>query len=485
MNGIIHNCSHSDVPEEGSGGKGLSDEQMYSGIFKYLEKLFNIVKPRKLLYMAIDGVAPRAKMNQRQRRFRAAKDARENLDEMRRRGEEVDMAQVFDSNCITPGTQFMNTLSDHIRYFIRKKMKEDAAWRNVRVIFSGAEVPGEGEHKIMLYIRNMKEQPGYEQNLRHVLYGLDADLVMLSLASHEAHFCLLREEVIFGNSRMPRKTLKQEGVFQFLHISLLREYLDLEFGTALKSPDAVTPLSFDYNLERIIDDWVILAFFVGNDFLPHMPTLDIGEGGLDTLFAIYKEELPLMGGYIFDNREIHWKRLERITARMGALEEDVFADRQEAARDFARKNARKERREHKAVIEIHEDELFEGESSPSPDAALIAASLGDEEEEKESAPVVKIFDSQLAMLMRPKDAPVERDELGNVVDYESLSFKTRYYREKFPEFFDKGHALLRESSGTQRGASSAENIRTLVQNYTQGLKWVAQYYYEGCRSWKW
>jgi len=82
----------------------------------------------------------------------------------------------------------MNTLSDHIRYFIRKKMKEDAAWQGVQVIFSGAEVPGEGEHKIMLYIRNLKAQPDYNPNLRHVLYGLDADLVMLSLVSHEPHF---------------------------------------------------------------------------------------------------------------------------------------------------------------------------------------------------------------------------------------------------------------------------------------------------------
>jgi len=158
----------------------------------------------------------------------------------------------------------MNTLSDHLRYFIRKKMKEDAAWQGVRVIFSGAEVPGEGEHKIMNYIRNTKSQPGYDPNLRNCLYGLDADLVMLSLVSHEPNFALLREEVIFGNAHLPRKILKKQDEFQFLHISLLREYLDLEMRSALLAPDAATPMPFEYSIERIVDDWVILAFFVGN-----------------------------------------------------------------------------------------------------------------------------------------------------------------------------------------------------------------------------
>jgi hypothetical protein len=76
------------------------------------------------------------------------------------------------------------------------------------------------------------------------------------------------------------------------------------------------------------------------------------------------------------------------------------------------------------------------------------------------------------------------------LDYEALSFKQRYYREKYPEWFDKGVALARDTSGSGNPAaaaqlSSAQQVRLLVQNYCQGLKWVAAYYYEGCRSWKW
>jgi len=92
----------------------------------------------------------------------------------------------------------MARLSEQMRYFINKKISEDSNWRDVQVVLSGHEVPGEGEHKIMEYIRLSRAQPDYNPNIRHCLYGLDADLIMLGLLSHDPHFCLLREEVKFG-----------------------------------------------------------------------------------------------------------------------------------------------------------------------------------------------------------------------------------------------------------------------------------------------
>lgn len=72
----------------------------------------------------------------------------------------------------------------------------------------------------------------------------------------------------------------------------MREYLDLEFR------DIEPILPFEYNLERIIDDFILLAVFVGNDFLPNLPDLHIHENGLERLFDVYKKVLPGMGRFL-------------------------------------------------------------------------------------------------------------------------------------------------------------------------------------------
>jgi 5'-3' exonuclease len=78
--------------------------------------------------------------------------------------------------------------------------------------------------------------------------------------------------------------------FQFLKISVLREYLELEFSDL--------ELSFQLDPERLVDDFVMMCFCVGNDFLPHMPTLDIREQGIELLIKVYHDTLPILGGYM-------------------------------------------------------------------------------------------------------------------------------------------------------------------------------------------
>ena len=315
--------------------------------------------------MAVDGVAPRAKMNQqRGRRFRSAKEAEVNEKKARDRGEKLPDEVRFDSNSITPGTPFMVRLQEQLKYFVANKVSSDGLWRQCRVILSGHETPGEGEHKIMDFIRYEKSLPRYDPNTRHCLYGLDADLMMLGLCSHDPHFSLLREEVKFGgkksqsgNKRIPTP---EETTFHLLHLSLLREYLEYEFQDLKK-------LSF-FDVENIIDDWVLMGFLVGNDFIPHLPNMHINKGALPELFDTYKSVLPKMGGYMNEGGVLNLKRFEIFLKKLSESELEKFDDIYSDAKWLEGKTAKKTDSGKTVVAETagpsHVYELLEGKQEP-------------------------------------------------------------------------------------------------------------------------
>ena len=517
MNGIIHNCTHSDSD---SPSFRMTEDKMFIAIFNYIEHLFGKIKPKKLFFMAIDGVAPRAKMNQqRARRFRTALDAENAREKAIKQGLDLPKEDAFDSNCITPGTEFMAKLTQQLKYFISKKVSEDVEWQGVEVVLSGHEVPGEGEHKIMEYIRQAKAQPGYDPNVRHCLYGLDADLIMLGLLSHDPHFCLLREEVTFGRQASKKSKELEHQNFFLMHLCMVREYLELEFQEL--SQDGV--LGFPYDMERIIDDFILMAFFVGNDFLPNLPNLHINEGALALMFQKYKEVLPRLGGYINEQGEINLGRLETLLNELSDVEhrffEAEYADTKWIQAKRVQEGQEEIHKAGKAVVQITLDQmrLFKDvkkyfiapanhdqhlpydlpSTLPARDRKFVqqlATDLHLEWSTKEDADGNRfirlafprtIDDDEvqdeeadaatMRVLKRYENAKVEeasseqvQDDMRRKYDQKFVEWKNKYYKEKF-----------------DWGLSNETELRQLTENYIQGLQWVLYYYYRGVASWPW
>jgi len=485
MNGIIHPCTHGNNEEEIT---ILDETEMFKKIFGYVDRLYKIVKPRKVLYLAVDGVAPRAKMNQqRSRRFRSSKEAEKLAATILARDGALPERDAFDSNCITPGTDFMLKLGLAMRKWIEYKQKTDPIWKNgCDVVVSGPDVPGEGEHKVMDYIRETKalydpenpsvSHPHWSPGLTHVLYGLDADLIMLGLATHEPHFLLLREKmsvVMAGRGRHKHRKKKDmldytRDDFELLELSALREMFQIQFRKFADSGR----LNVEYDVRRVIDDFIFMCMFVGNDFLPHAPHLEIDNGALSLMLNNYIDLLPEWGGYLTNKEAIHPSRLEQFFYNLAVFEEEHF-----------RRRAYEENEPGWGLGTENEQEVddFYGGwygDTPTPKLAKEANKKmvvetnvfpinGDDVEEDPSSPDLKALDRTIKSKVEKKFKKLHPRDA-------SRSYREFYYESK----------LRISPLATKRGEAQRDR-RAIARDFLEGLHWNLNYYHKGCCSWGW
>lgn len=282
MNGIIHRCAQRifkygdytprqaimklkvHTPEEIQNNKRVLLRQTYHEVCKSIHHMIVSVRPKKNVIICIDGTAPVSKQNQqRQRRYRASQ----------RRSKRDQKKVPFDSCSISPGTEFLTGLATYIKLFIKHMMKTNTIWKSLQIVFSSDKTPGEGEHKLLQYIR-LHGCVGDS----YCIFGMDADLFMLALGTNIANFWVLRPNQY------------DRGIDYYLvNIDGMRSRLcDMMHFTPTRP-------NIKYDKAHIIYDFIMLFFMCGNDFLPHIPSIEIIMDGIETMITTYRQITPKYG----------------------------------------------------------------------------------------------------------------------------------------------------------------------------------------------
>lgn len=242
--------------------KCTTEKNIFNYVCDTIYRLIQLLQPEHT-FIAFDGVVPYAKMKQqRERRFKST--LLESLE-----GKEL----AFDTCCITTGTTFMKNLNKHVKKYIQSIQQHN-------ITFSGSDIQGEGEHKIYQHLKT-------NTKLQHTIYiyGLDADLIILSL--EHLQYC--------RNIFLVRENFENEIIK--LNIEKLQTYIHKELNPSL-----------DIQQSIISQDYITLSFMLGNDFLPHSPVLNIRTHGIKNIIHCYKEALyHLKGQYsLTTNSLINW-----------------------------------------------------------------------------------------------------------------------------------------------------------------------------------
>jgi 5'-3' exonuclease len=243
-------------------------------IIKKIDELVKILKPNKRIFISVDGVAPIAKINQQRSRRYAAVPKLETA--------------PFNTCNITPGTLFMKTLCVQLARIIKGKADCDPVWSACQVFFSDSCVPGEGEHKILQFIRSIVNEPGYNHQEISFIYTVDTDMIFLALTIHNPNY-----RVVFSSF---------DGGYDVFYINIIRQFLMGLLGFTMHCPE----------FERALDDYIFLSTFIGNDFFPGFEEIDSYNGGRDFTIDAYREARRYHGGFLVDGHHVDFGFLKTV-----------------------------------------------------------------------------------------------------------------------------------------------------------------------------
>ena len=385
----------------------ISEDQLIDSVCDKLIYYINLLKPTKTVFIAFDGVAPVAKLDQqRKRRYLTWFQSKAMSDMF------ASDAIKWNTAAITPGTLFMDALA----VTIKKRFANPAEFGLNHIIISCADESGEGEHKIYAYIR---KEPTYHANSTTVIYGLDADLIMLTL--NHLHISnklyLFRETPEFIKSI--DNTLNPNELY-LLDIPAFGKHIMADFSPNLSGKNT-----------NSISDYIFLFFLLGNDFLPHFPSINIRTNGIDILTNAYKAVIASKNLLLTNEGQIVWKNLRLLLTHLG---EDELRN---IKIEYVQKH--KQNKQNKSKKNYY--------NMP------------------QNITPKKIFEDKLINLPstnRAAELYINPDETG---------WESRYYQILFD---------IRIVDDTD-----AARLKEICLNYMEGLEWTFKYYSTGCVDWRW
>jgi 5'-3' exonuclease len=279
------------------------ENKMMNAVIEYMEKIINYANPIKGIYIAIDGPVACSKMKQqRQRRYKSVHDY-EFFNKIKDKHNKEKL-YYWSNSAISPGTKFMFKLHQKILNWCNSKILEN---KDIKIIYSSANTNGEGEHKILQFIKNNQKQ---KLHYSYLTYGLDADLIFLMLVVEHDNIYLLRE-----SNELDKNGSKDQ--LKFVSIKIMSDCI-FELFQNNKENKLIK--------KRIINDFIFLCYFLGNDFLPHLPALDINKNGIEYLINNYLIIFTDLKDYLLskNKKKINYNFLNNFLLKIGKDEESIL-----------------------------------------------------------------------------------------------------------------------------------------------------------------
>ena len=272
-------------------------------VIQKIEEYISIISPDNLVVISFDGSPPIAKLEQqRNRRYKSWYQNEVHKNIFKKTSEDP-----FNTAEITCGTKFMFELDSKIKNYFVKPDKYNVK----KIIVSGSNEIGEGESKIFDCIRNSSH---VKKDSTNIIYGLDADLIMLSINNLPVNknIYLFRETPEFIQSIDSSLEPNEHYV---LDIPLLAESITLDMNNDVELTEE--------QRHKKVYDYIFICFFLGNDFMPHFPSINIRTGGVHKMLNAYKATVG-PDEILTDGNTIYWKNVRKMIQFLAELEETNF-----------------------------------------------------------------------------------------------------------------------------------------------------------------